>query len=97
MQNGAAGRSVERRAGEGTGGKDNNPRLRDTLQSLTSGQADGLTVVKLDRLARSLVRATNIIGSAPHPRGPGRSLVVLDLNLDLTTGTGWMMARTVAS
>jgi DNA invertase Pin-like site-specific DNA recombinase len=55
------------------------------LQLLAAGQADGLIVAKLDRLARSVVHADNIIQDA---QTQGWSLVVLDLNLDLTTAAG---------
>ena len=47
-----------------------------------------------DRLARSVVHAANII---EHAQTQGWSLVVLDLNLDLTTAAGRMMARTVVN
>nr|WP_308204876.1 MULTISPECIES: recombinase family protein [Mycolicibacterium] len=59
------------------------------LQLLTSGQADGLVVAKLDRLSRSIVNAANIIESA---QAQGRSLVILDLGVDLTTAGGRMQA-----
>jgi DNA invertase Pin-like site-specific DNA recombinase len=42
-------------------------------------------VAKLDRLARSIVHAANIIDSA---HAQGWSLVVLDINLDLTMAGG---------
>lgn len=51
-------------------------------------------VAKLDRLARSVVHAANIIESA---EAQSWSLVVLDLNLDLSTAAGRMMARTVVN
>jgi DNA invertase Pin-like site-specific DNA recombinase len=62
----------------------------------SAGQGDGLIVAKLDRLARSVVHAANIIESA-HAQGWSLSLVVLDINLDLSTAAGRMMARTVVN
>ena len=83
------GWQVEHFADEGSSGKYINGGLRNALQLLASGQADGLIVAKLDRLARSVVHADNIIEDA---QAQGWSLVVLDLNLDLTTAAGRMIA-----
>jgi DNA invertase Pin-like site-specific DNA recombinase len=88
------GWAVEHYADEGASGKYINGNLRHVLHFLASGQGDGLIVAKLDRLARSVVHAANIIESA---QAQGWSLVVLDLNLDLTTAAGRMMARTVVN
>ncbi len=88
------GWAVEHYADEGASGKYINGKLREVLQLLVSGQGDGLIVTKLDRLARSVVEAANIIQGA---RRQGWSLVVLDLNLDLTTAAGRMMARAVVN
>lgn len=88
------GWALEHYADEGGSGKQINPRLSEVLHLLATGQGDGLVVAKLDRLARSVVHAANIIESA---QTQGWSLVVLDLNLDLTTAAGRMMARTVVS
>ena len=52
-----------------------------------------MIVAKLDRLARSIVHAANIIDAA---HAQGWSLVVLDINLDLTTAAGRAMAGTLA-
>src|SRR5689334_5024485 len=76
------GWQVEYCTDEGGSGKHINAGLREALSLLESGQADGLIVAKLDRLARSVVHAANIIEAA---QSQGWSLVVLDLNLDLTT------------
>ena len=88
------GWTVEHYADEGVSGKYINGNLREVLQLLASGQGDGLIVAKLDRLARSVVHAANIIEGA---QAQGWSLVVLDLSLDLTTAAGRMMARTVVN
>jgi DNA invertase Pin-like site-specific DNA recombinase len=88
------GWTVEHYADEGASGKYINGNLREVLQLLASGQGDGLIVAKLDRLARSVVHAANIIQDA---QDQGWSLVVLDINLDLSTAAGRMMARTVVN
>ena len=77
------GWAVEHYADEGASGKYINSKLREVLQLLASGQGDGLVVAKLDRLARSVVHAANIIQDAhrgrrspagrPVPRHPRRS------------------------
>lgn len=88
------GWAVEHLADEGVSGKYINASLREALQLLASGQGNGLIVAKLDRLARSVVHAANIINAA---QAQGWSLVVLDINLDLSTAAGRMMARTLVS
>ena len=88
------GWTVEHHADEGASGKYINTNLQEALQLLASGQGDGLIVAKLDRLARSIVHAANIIDAA---QAQGWSLVVLDINLDLSTAAGRMMARTVVN
>src|SRR3982074_2625634 len=85
------GWTVEHHADEGASGKYINANLQEALQLLASGQGDGLIVAKLDRLARSIVHAANIIDAA---QAQGWSLVVLDINLDLSSAAGRMMART---
>jgi DNA invertase Pin-like site-specific DNA recombinase len=85
---------VEYYSDEGASGKYINVNLRNALQRLASGQGGGLVVAKLDRLARSVVHAANIIEDANKQ---GWSLVVLDINLDLSTAAGRMMARTVVN
>lgn len=88
------GWTVEYYADEGASGKYINGSLREVLGLLASGQGDGLIVAKLDRLVRSVVHAANIIQDA---QDQGWALVVLDINLDLSTAAGRMMARTVVN
>lgn len=78
----------------GCSGKNVNPQLRRALNLLQSGQADGLVVAKLDRLARSVRHASAIIDDAI---GRGWSLVVIDNALDLTTPGGRAMANMLAT
>lgn len=81
---------IEHYADEGVSGRYVGPQLQDALQRLAYGQADGLVVAKLDRLSRSIINAANIIESA---NSQGWSLVLLDINLDLTTAAGRMVAH----
>jgi len=84
--------AVEHFSDEGKSGKYVNEGLREVLGLLASGQGDGLVVTKLDRLARSVIHASEIIERANEQ---GWSLVVLDMNLDLTTASGRMIARSL--
>lgn len=72
----------------GRSGKQVNPELRRALDLLDAGQADGLIVAKLDRLARSVRHASAIIDDAIRREW---ALVVLDNALDLTTPGGRAM------
>lgn len=83
------GWAVEHYADEGVSGKVIGPQLLEVLQLLASGQADGLVVSKLDRLSRSIINAATTIENAQKQ---GWSLVVLDMDLDLTTAAGRMVA-----
>jgi DNA invertase Pin-like site-specific DNA recombinase len=64
------------------------------LGLLACGQGDGLVVAKMDRLARSVLHASEIIEQATKQ---GWSLVILDMNLDLTTPAGEAMAHMPAT
>jgi hypothetical protein len=66
-------------ADAGVSGKSVGPELSTVLRLLAGGHGYGLVVAKLDRLSRSIINAANI--------------VVLDLNLDLTTAAGRMIAH----
>lgn len=85
---------VEHVADEGKSGKDINEGLREALTLLASGQGDGLVVAKMDRLARSVGHAVEILQLAERQ---GWSLVVLDLGMDLTTPAGEAMAHMLAT
>jgi DNA invertase Pin-like site-specific DNA recombinase len=84
------GWTVEWKADEGKSGKRINPGLRESLELLRTGQADALVVTKMDRLARSVVAAADIMEAA---RKQGWTLVVLDLGMDLSTPSGKAMAQ----
>jgi DNA invertase Pin-like site-specific DNA recombinase len=83
------GWDVEHYSDEGVSGKIIGPKLLGVLQLLASGQADGLVVSKLDRLSRSIINAAITIENAQKQ---GWSLVVLDMDIDLTTAAGRMVA-----
>lgn len=88
------GWTVEVVADLGRSGKQVNPELRRALDLLSSRQADGLVVAKLDRLARSVRHASAIIDDAQRQ---GWDLVVLDNAIDLTTPGGRAMANMLAT
>jgi DNA invertase Pin-like site-specific DNA recombinase len=87
------GWSVEWRSDPGKSGKVVNPGLRSALDLLADGQADALVVTKMDRIARSAIHALDIIETAQEQ---GWALLVLDMNLDMTTPAGRAMARMLA-
>lgn len=88
------GWDVEHFADEGGSGKYINAKLREVLQLLASGQGDGLVVSKMDRLARSIINAADIMDRANQQ---GWSLIVLDLGVDLTTASGRLIAQVMSS
>lgn len=85
---------VELIADLGRSGKEVNAELRRALDLLANGQADGLMVSKLDRLARSVRHASAIINDAQER---GWNLIVLDNALDLSTPGGRAMANILAT
>lgn len=87
------GWSVEWHSDPGKSGKAVNPGLRSALDLLADGQADALVVTKMDRIARSAIHALEIIETAQEQ---GWALIVLDMNLDMTTPAGRAMARMLA-
>ena len=88
------GWDLEEFADEGKSGSAVNLNLREVLDLLASGQADGLVVAKMDRLARSVAHAVDIMSLAQQQ---GWALVILDLNVDLTTPAGEAMAHMLAT
>jgi DNA invertase Pin-like site-specific DNA recombinase len=86
------GWTVEHHADEGVSGKIIGPSLREMLQFLASGQADGLVVSKLDRLSRSIINAASIIETA---QSQGWTLIILDMGVDLSTANGRAFAHTL--
>lgn len=70
----------------------NRPALARALTLLDQGVADTLVVYKLDRLSRSLVDFGTLLERA---QANGWALVVLDMDLDMTTPSGRMIANSL--
>lgn len=83
-------------ADEGASGKRlvRRPALTEAMAMLDRGEADALVVAKLDRLARSVADFARITETAKRR---GWSLVVLDVDLDMSTPTGLLVANVLAS
>jgi DNA invertase Pin-like site-specific DNA recombinase len=88
------GWAMEWVADPGKSGKRINPALRDALTRLAVGRADALIVAKMDRLARSVSHAADIMQLAEHQ---GWDLVMCDLAIDLSTPQGEAMANMLAT
>jgi DNA invertase Pin-like site-specific DNA recombinase len=69
------------------------PGLKAALAQLKAGDAEALVVAKMDRLARSVLQASDILETARKQKW---SVVVLDLGMDLTTPHGKAMAQMLA-
>lgn len=79
---------------EGLSGSQVNPGLREALEQLAAGLADGLVVTKLDRMSRSLLHAVEIMERA---RKQNWALIMLDVQVDTTTASGEAMANMLAT
>lgn len=88
------GWTVEWRADEGATGSKVNPGLRAALELLRTKQADALVVTKMDRIARSVYNAADVMQAAQEQ---GWSIVVLDLGMDLSTPSGKAMYNMLAT
>lgn len=88
------GWAVTIHADEGATGKRINPTLADCLEQLRTGRADALIVGKMDRLARSVLHAADIMNAA---RTQGWDLIVCDLGVDLSSPQGKAMANMLAT
>jgi DNA invertase Pin-like site-specific DNA recombinase len=80
-------RVEEDRPGRGQAGL---PALRRALAACSAGEARALLVARLDRLARSLAEAAELLERATRE---GWNLVALDLGLDLATPRGKRVAN----
>ncbi|MCW2767954.1 MAG: Resolvase domain protein [Nocardioides sp.] len=88
------GWTVEWRSDEGATGSKVNPGLREALDLLRSKQADALVVTKMDRIARSVYNAADVMRAA---QDQAWSIVVLDLGMDLSTPSGKAMYNMLAT
>lgn len=70
------------------------PGIQSALARLESGEAEGLIVAKLDRLSRSMLDFTAMMGLAQKQ---GWALVALDCAVDTTTPAGEAMANVLAT
>jgi len=80
---------------EGTSGKSLDRRgMREALERIAVGEADGLIASKLDRLSRSVVDFGTLLDWFADA---GATLVALDLGLDTSTPGGRLVANVFAS
>lgn len=77
-----------------SGGKADRVLLTAALECLKAGEADGLIVAKLDRLARSIAQVDRVLTAANKY---GWSLVALDLGVDTSSASGRMVANVLAA
>ena len=77
-----------------SGGNLNRPALTEALDRLDAGEADALVVAKLDRLSRSVLDFARITERAKRK---GWAVVALDVDVDMTTPTGELVANITSS
>src|SRR4051812_5921671 len=70
------------------------PGVQEALRVMESGDAGALVVAKLDRLSRSMIDFTALMGKAQKQ---GWALVALDCAVDTTTPAGEAMANVLAT
>ena len=68
--------------------------LTEALERVSSGQASGLVVAKLDRLSRSLIHTAELLDFFTEA---GATFVALDLGVDTSTANGRLVASVLAS
>ena len=67
----------------------NRPEFQAAIALLKTGEADGLIVAKLDRLGRNVRDILQFVDEVINPLG--KSLVILDLQIDTSTPAGRMV------
>src|SRR3954454_5409545 len=70
------------------------PGVQEALRVLEAGEASALVVAKLDRLSRSMIDFTALMGTAQKQSW---ALVALDCAVDTSTPTGEAMANMLAT
>lgn len=70
------------------------PGLQRALEDCRSGRVRGVVVAKLDRLSRSMIDFAGLLEDA---RRRGYNVVALDMELDLSTPAGELVANVMAS
>ncbi|MHB1583429.1 MAG: recombinase family protein [Acidimicrobiales bacterium] len=73
---------------------DRRAALKEALDKLEAGEASVLIVHKLDRLARSVADFATLVRTAERQ---GWAILVCDLQIDMTTPTGGLMANVTAA
>lgn len=71
----------------------NRPELQAALAAIRAGEAAGLIVSKLDRLSRSMLDFAGLMDAAKRE---GWNLIALDIQLDLSTPNGELIAGIMA-
>ena len=69
------------------------PAVQEALRVLEAGEASGLVVAKFDRLSRSMIDFTRVMGLA---QAQGWALTALDCNVDTSTPGGEALANVLA-
>jgi len=77
-----------------SGAKERRPALDELMKAVRARQIDVVTVVKLDRLARSV---HHLVGLVREFEVLGVDLVVLDQQIDTTTPSGKLLFHVLAS
>lgn len=77
-----------------SGGNDSRILLGEALNLLAAGEADGLIVAKLDRLARSIAQVDHVLTLSQKQ---GWRLVALDLGVDTETAAGRLVTNVLAA
>lgn len=78
-----------------SGGKSENRKgLQTATANILAGKADGLIVLKLDRLGRRASDVLNLIDKELQPNN--KALIVIDMNMDTTTPTGKLVLTMLA-
>ena len=78
-----------------SGGKsDNRKGLQTAIANMLAGKADGLIVLKLDRLGRRASDVLTLIDKELQPNN--KALIVIDMNMDTSTPTGKLVLTMLA-
>ena len=78
-----------------SGGKsDNRKGLQTAIADMLAGKADGLIVLKLDRLGRRASDVLTLIDKELQPNN--KALIVIDMNMDTSTPTGKLVLTMLA-
>jgi DNA invertase Pin-like site-specific DNA recombinase len=78
-----------------SGGKsDNRKGLQAAIADVLAGKADGIIVLKLDRLARLASDVLTLIDKQLQPNN--KALVIIDMNMDTSTPTGKLVLTMLA-